>query len=174
MAFTFDADPASPAANAYVSVADADDYFAGRYDPDQAWTTFDEATKQALIVSATRDLDALTWGGLLASTAQPLAWPRQGVFDAEGRQYPSDDFPARLQAATLELAAWKWTEPDRYLSDVDLAQVESVSVGPLDVKALKGAATFPPAVSALLRAMGPGVVIGGLPGQGATSMRMYL
>lgn len=179
MAFTFDADPVSATMNSYVSVSYADDYFAARFDLNvvdggKGWSDFDESTKQALLVSASRDLDNLQYGGLKTSRTQPMQWPRQTIYDNEGNVYHSNALPEKMKYATCELAFWKWTEADRYLSDTDLRQVESVSIGPLDVKALKGADTWPKVVTDLIKSIGAGTLLSDPSGTKAQSMRIYL
>lgn len=179
MAFTFDADPQSATMNSYVSVEDADDYFASRFDLNvvdggKGWSDFDESTKQALLVSASRILDTLQYGGLKTLRHQPMQWPRQTMYDNEGNAYPSNVLPEKMKQATCEMAFWKWTEGDRYLSDTDLRQVDSVKIGPLDVKALKGADTWPKVVTDLIKSIGAGTLLVDPSGNKAQSMRMYL
>ena len=71
-------------ANSYVSLDDADAYFADRLDTD-AWDDPDNADKKAAaLVTATRILEATTvqFFGDAADDEQVLSWPRQPVTDA--------------------------------------------------------------------------------------------
>lgn len=168
-----DASPTSPTMNAYCDLTFADAYFAFRFGA-EAWTDFDESTKEALIVRATNKLDTLEYGGLKADRNQPLQWPRQLIYDNEGNSYASDVVPTKVKQATCEMAYWLWTEEDRFFSDTDLGQIESYSAGPLDVKAKKGAATWPDEAMTLLRSVGKGTVLGTNSGAGAQTMRIML
>lgn len=91
-------------ADAYVSLADADTYFAAHGSP-TAWTGATDAQQESAIRYATLWIDSrYQWpGGVLVST-QALAWPRGGVVDGEGRYVASDALPARLVQATCEAA----------------------------------------------------------------------
>lgn len=156
MAFTFDATQSSATANSYVALEQADDYFNGRFGAD-GWFEYTEAQKQQLLVTATRDIDITTFGGMKSDEDQALEWPRNMLQDRQGRTIVG--IPQKLIEATCELALWKWSEGDRMLSDTELQQVESFKAGPLDIKVKAGAMTFPAKVDQLLNAIGPGVVI---------------
>lgn len=162
MAFSFDSDPSSPGFNCYVSVEDATDYFTAKWGADK-WTAqedgFTPAQQQALLVSATRALDVLRFGGQKASSTQPLQWPRSYIEDWDGNQVPSDSIPANLKSATCEMAYWIWTEDDRWFSDTDLGQIKSYQVPAVNVTALGSPERFPNAVSALLDGIGPGAAV---------------
>lgn len=135
----------------YADRAEADAYFAAR--AVAAWDAAPWAARDAALLRATAWLEGRArWVGRLVDPAQPLAWPRTGAQDTEGR--PLDGIPDRLKAACAELALIA-------LSD-DLAppverggRVLSEQVGPV---AVSYAADAPaerlfPAVEALLQGL---------------------
>ncbi|GHD42248.1 hypothetical protein GCM10017083_07040 [Thalassobaculum fulvum] len=137
--------------DAYADRAEADAYFAAR--AVTAWAAATEAARDAALLKATAYLEGNhRWVGRLVDPAQPLAWPRTGARDAEGRAL--DGIPDRVKAACAELALIALTE--------DLAppverggRVLSEQVGPV---AVSYAADAPPgrsfpAVEALLRGL---------------------
>jgi hypothetical protein len=135
----------------YADRAEADAYFAAR--AVAAWAAATEAARDAALLRATAYLEGNhRWVGRLVEPAQPLAWPRTGARDADGRAL--DGIPDRVKAACAELALIALTE--------DLAppverggRVLSEQVGPV---AVSYAADAPPgrsfpAVEALLRGL---------------------
>lgn len=137
--------------DAYADRAEADDYFAAR--GVAAWEAAPGPARDAALLRATAWIEGrFRWVGRLADPAQPLAWPRTGARDAEGR--PLDGIPDRLKAACAELALIALAE--------DLAppverggRVLSERVGPLEVSYAGDAPpgwSFP-AVEALLRGL---------------------
>jgi len=167
MAFELDADPTSATMNSYATIAEADDYFAGRFDPlddeddgNTKWAGFSDSKKAALLVTASRELDTFNYGGLQVAPDQPMQWPRTNIYGRDSSYiYPSDELPALLKQACFELAYWKWTESDRAFSDTDIEQLESYKAGPVDYKAKAGAKNFPRIVLDLINSIGPGTLI---------------
>ncbi|MEQ8816558.1 MAG: hypothetical protein RLO51_26215 [Thalassobaculum sp.] len=87
--------------DAYADRAEADAYFAAR--AVTAWAGAGEAARDAALLHATAWLEGnFRWVGRLVDPGQPLAWPRTGARDAEGR--PLDGIPDRVKAACAELA----------------------------------------------------------------------
>lgn len=137
--------------DAYADRAEADAYFAAR--AVAAWADATEPARSAALLRATAYLEGnFRWVGRLVDPAQPLAWPRTGARDAEGR--PLDGIPDRVKAACAELALIALTE--------DLApplerggRVLSERVGPVEVgyAADAPAGRSFPAVEALLRGL---------------------
>ncbi len=71
-------------ANAYVSVAAADSYFAARNNT--VWSSKTTAEKEAAILYATSFLDAaFLWIGHITHDEQALGWPRGWAYDHEDR-----------------------------------------------------------------------------------------
>lgn len=157
MAFLLDADHTSPTFNCYVSVSDADDYFAGRFGAEK-WLEFDDAPKQALLMTATRTVDTLRFGGQRTVLSQPMQWPRSFIVDHDGYAVDAHSIPQKFKDAVCEIAFWMWTEEDRFFSDTDLGQIKSYDLPGVKVTAAANAERFPQAASQLLESIGPGAV----------------
>lgn len=82
-------------ANSYVSLVDSNSFFSDR---NLAAPTEPEL-HQAMDV-----LNALTFKGTRTNTAQPLAWPRTGVYDLEGEEYGGAVIPTAIVQAQMWLA----------------------------------------------------------------------
>jgi hypothetical protein len=104
MACTIDDTVGGATANAYIDIADADDYF----DNHTAPTTWDDAAeddKCRALQTATRMLDAsFEWVGSVASSTQALLWPRDSAYGPNGFLHTTDEIPQRIREATAELA----------------------------------------------------------------------
>lgn len=124
MAVTFQPDPSLAGFNSFVSVADADDYFAKRLH-DTAWTTATTGNKESALMWATLQLNTLTWRGARTSGTQLLSFPRVGLSYSESADYrgmseiydvgmggytviqvPSTTVPTEIKNATAELGLW--------------------------------------------------------------------
>lgn len=87
--------------DSYADRVEADAYFAAR--GVAAWAAADAAARDAALLRATAWIEGrYRWAGRLVDLAQPLAWPRTGACDDEGR--PLDGIPHRVKAACAELA----------------------------------------------------------------------
>lgn len=98
-----------------------------------AWddiTSDDE--KKASILWATRKLSEYSWKGYLVDLTQALPFPRTGMFDNDGREVTSTDYPEWLKVACSELAYFMATE-DR-LSDSGTEGFSEIKVASLAVK----------------------------------------
>lgn len=99
--------PLSKNVNSYVTVAEADAYFADRLDV-AAWISANESQKSQALITATALLDDLHWLGVAVNDNQNLAFPRSGIyFDIKlGRDVQLDEssVPSRILRATYELA----------------------------------------------------------------------
>lgn len=128
--------------NTYISVADADAYFAAR--DVSTWSAATTQAREAGLLQATVYLDgAYTFIGRIADSAQSLAWPRLGAVDGDGRSL--DGIPARLAHACAELALIALSDP---LAPPEHrgGRVLEERVGPLSVTYARGAPigrTFP-------------------------------
>jgi len=79
----------------YVTVVEADTYFAARMGFD-SWAVLDEPTKEKALVSATQQLDTLcSWYGSKCDSAQNLAHPRTA---------DCPDVPQDIKDAQCEIA----------------------------------------------------------------------
>ena len=158
MAFTFDSTPASSTSNSYLSVTEADDYFAGRFGADK-WSTFTNTQKQQLLVTSTKQLDTASFNGRKSKVIQSLQWPRQALVDLDGNALDDTVIPSKLKEATCEMAYWIWTEEDRILSDVEIQQVDTYKVGPLDIQVNKNRIIFPIKAEELIKSIGMSVLV---------------
>ena len=107
MAFTFLVEDGTglPAANSYVSVAEADDIISTNIHASAAWLALSLESKQALLMSATRYLDDRTrWYGSRTFEASGLRWPRTGIIDRDELVIASNAVPKQLRFATAEMA----------------------------------------------------------------------
>lgn len=120
------------AANSYISVDDADDYFADRAAED--WAAAETADRQAALVAATDYMDAtFAWRGYLKAEGQALGWPRSAARDEEGRLLTG--VPTVVAAAACELARAALTSPLLPTSDRGGAVTERrEKVGELEVE----------------------------------------
>jgi hypothetical protein len=164
MAFVFDATTGGSTTNCYLSVTEADDYFAGRFVNDK-WTTLSSVKKQALLVTSTRRIDVENFSGRKANTAQSLQFPRDITFNRDSYPYPTNTIPTNLKSAVCELAYFYLQSDDRILEDIELhdaVNLNAYSVGPLNYQfngKLKMGA-LPETVKNELKAIGPLVWLG--------------
>lgn len=153
MPVTLIATPGDPAANSYVTVAEANAYFESRIPLVPPWDTTSDAASRALI-SATRVIDSLAtgrrrlmrppndepyyvvgrqWTGSPATTTQVLAWPRIGMKNRNGNDIAANAIPQELKDATAELAG-QLQSADRTLDNAVSTQgIRSVSAGSVSV-----------------------------------------
>ncbi len=101
----------SDQANSYVSVSDADAYFANRTGTDKWDAASDDQKAQALIMATWRidqeqfvGIPVHPLNGTISDQNQALRWPRYAALDDEGWEYHFDVVPQRVQNATCELA----------------------------------------------------------------------
>lgn len=154
MAVTIVATPGAANANSFLTEVEATPYFNARLPLVPPWEDADDPT--AALVMATRILSALAqphrflissssppyyyrtrrqWTGLPASATQSLAWPRVGMYDANGNAIASTVVPQALKDATAELAG------QLIIADTTLDNATSVA-GITSVKAGSVAVTF--------------------------------
>lgn len=123
-------------ADSYISVADADAYFAAR--GITLWATLQEIEKEQALRRATDFMErryGAQWTGQRLTLSQALSWPRTGVV-YQGWLLPSDTVPMQVVKACAELgfrAAGGELDPDLG------AQVKSEAVGPIAVTYADGA-----------------------------------
>ena len=164
MAFVFDSTPKSTTANSFVSVSDADDYFAAHLEQ-STWTDLDTPTKQSALVQATSRLNMEWFMGLKTTLDQRLVWPRKVVVGRElgvhGFILDADTIPVYLQQATCEqaLVYIKINAGTFMLEDEDVETMKSYKIGPLDIGVRPGLEgdRIRGKVANLLKAIGPNV-----------------
>lgn len=129
------ADPASPSANAYVDVAEADAYLATQLYAD-AWATTDPDLKARALITATRLLDEqVTWRGNPVSTSQALGLPRSSLPVKSGWGFLATSvIPAAVKQATADLAR-RLVEAEQ-LPDApsDTAGLKKLKAGPVELE----------------------------------------
>lgn len=132
-------------ATSYVSLADADAYFALR--ATAAWDEAEDADKEVALVKATAALDARfrgMWKGKKLTKAQALAWPREEVVDEEGFDIAENEIPLQLKQATyevglLELSGTPFIQETTSKEDM----VKSETVGPISTTYMDNAPAIP-------------------------------
>lgn len=119
--------------NAYISLAEADSLIHARPFHD-AWddAQLNDDRKKGAIVWATRILSHYPWTGTYVSEDQALPWPRDGVYDHDGRAYPTDDYPEWLKVACAEIAL-AMTTTDR-LADTGTEGYSEIQIDVIKLK----------------------------------------
>jgi hypothetical protein len=169
MAFTVEDGTGVTGANSYLSVADADTYWADRANassPDgTAWSGASTADKEGALVEASQYLDANfqwvwnnppRWQGWinplgpleaytpLKSDGQGLQWPRRAAYDEE-TYVLQDGVPQKVKDATAELAIYALD--GRLMSSRDRGgMIKREQVGNLEVEYMDnapGGTSFP-------------------------------
>lgn len=136
--------------NSYVTVDEADAYFADRLDV-AAWAEASETQKPQALVTATKMLDDLDWTGYVVSESQPLAFPRTGeYFDPRTGMTTSltSIVPLRIQSATMELA-YHLLNNDGLLDDT--GTVESINIAGISITNIRQANKLPGVVERLVK-----------------------
>jgi len=150
MAVTVVATAGATNANSYLTLAEAVTYFESRL-PVAAWDAATTDTKNRLIVMATRVMNAMArplvtyypasngrgayyvtsseWTGTPATTTQRLAWPRIGMYDANGNAISELVIPGDLKDATAELAGSLGTSDTTLDNDVIVQGITSIKAG---------------------------------------------
>lgn len=159
MAFTFDASVGGTAANSYVDVAEADDYFTAHLEG-SFWPSAAES-KQAALVQATNRIDMEMFGGERSTTSQSLAWPRKDIYPHDqpvNSAISSTEIPKYLKQATMEMALHylKMAAGEFSVDENDLETLSGYKLGPMDFKIKDGIKgdRLPSKVQNLLRAIG--------------------
>jgi len=180
MAFNFDSSVGTSTANSYLSVSEADDYFAGRLGTD-LWDNLQTAGKQKVLVMATKRIDRERFGGQVSFYGvQALQWPRAAVvsrnynadpgtapsFEPTGFYYiDSNTIPPELKQATCEQAMFYLKQNDddtTIVGDYDLETLSAYKIGPIDVSIKNNikADRLPTVVKELIKAIGPNAWLG--------------
>lgn len=101
------ATPGAANANSYVTIDEADAYFAFRFGAG-AWQALSSANKEVALRHATQSIDQQRLRGYQVQDTQALAFPRYipGSWDASGLVSPSTDIPRAVKDACCEEALW--------------------------------------------------------------------
>lgn len=105
-----DATVSGAAANSYVTLAEANAYFATRVGG-EAWSELDETDAENALITATAQLEMRKYVGGKTTSTQALKWPRWGIEDEDAISYASDAIPARVKQACFELALYLAVNP---------------------------------------------------------------
>ena len=149
---TIVATPGAANANSYLTLVEAQAYFATRTVVD-GWEDADD--QSALLIMATRTLDMLlspsriyipaakgqpgyflirrTWTGAPASSTQALAWPRISMLNRNGFPILSTEIPQDLKNAVAELAGALGTKDLLIDNDIAVQGITSVKAGSVAV-----------------------------------------
>lgn len=126
--------PADPAANSYVTLAEADAYMATRLHS-EAWATFTDDQKNGSIISATSWLDAcFIWTGTPTTVTQRLGWPREGMFTRNNVPIDAMELPFDLKKATSEFAMSLATAQRTADNDAANQGISEMKAGPVTLK----------------------------------------
>lgn len=166
---TVNASAGASDANSYVTVAEADAYFAESFGR-TLWATREPSDKEILVIQASRSLDMyMTWSGFKSSPSQSMEWPRSNAYDKIGLLYDSATIPAPIKFATMELAY-------HILSNAGLnfqeQSVDKVKVGPIDIQFADRSVDpgIPGFIEQLVSHIGSPIVVGG--GKRAYTVRL--
>lgn len=144
------ATPGAANANSYVTLVEAQAYFADRVFTDP-WDDADDQSKA--LITATKRLDQESFMGDRATETQSLKWPRMGVY-TDGVLIGDSVIPQKVKDATCELALSLASE--NILEPSELAQFHSLSVGPISLVMKDDGVTsesLPAQVARLLRGL---------------------
>ena len=120
-------------ANSYVTLAEAEIYFADRMHA-SAWAALTDEVKSALLISSSRMLDwHIKWKGSKTAQTQSMSWPRTGAIRSDGTEIDSDALPQEVKTAVYE-QAFSNIVSDRTTED-PLAGIGQLQAGPLMIKA---------------------------------------
>jgi hypothetical protein len=119
-------------ANAYVTLAVANQYHLDRSPASADWTDATDDVKNKAILFATKLLDSLVeWSGRVIDDTQALLWPRTGMIKRSGYYVDSDVIPTELQEATAEYAAQLISGDRAADSDVETQGITALKAGPV-------------------------------------------
>lgn len=137
--------------NSYVTVVNADTFFADRIDV-TAWVNADPVVKGQALVTATQLLDDMLWAGTVVDGNQPLAFPRVcEYFDPRlGSLVYLDGstVPDRIVRATLELA-YHLLINDGLLDSS--ASVSDIAIGPIKLGNVRSVSKVPSTVKNIIK-----------------------
>jgi len=136
--------------NSYVTLAEAELYFADRLNA-ASWLASDDSTKSQALIMATTMLDMLDWSGALIDTAQLLAFPRDSeYFDTRlGISVTSmSAVPNRILTATFEQAHHLLNNDD-LLNNTGM--IKNLSVGSVNLSTIQPASKIPVMVKRLIQ-----------------------
>jgi hypothetical protein len=125
----------SATANAYVTIAVADQYDLDRVAVGTTWSAATTPAKTSAILWATMLMDRLwTWDGYPTDAIQALQWPRGAILKPNGWEYVDIHvIPIELQRATAEYARQLMVSDRTADSDVETQGIASIKAGPVAI-----------------------------------------
>lgn len=90
--------------DSYISLDDADSYFANRLHSD-TWLQ-NPLQETALKMACSLLENRVHWLGAPTDSSQTLSWPRRGLLDHSGNVVPKDTIPEAVKAVQCDLAAY--------------------------------------------------------------------
>ena len=135
--------------NSYATVIEADAYFADRLDAD-AWTSADATIKAKALVTASGQLDQMSWVGVAVSSTQKLAFPRAlSYFEPKlGQTVSISGIPDRVLTALYELAL-HMVSNEGLLDSV--SSVQSLSIDTIRLDTIQQVERIPTTVRMLVK-----------------------
>jgi len=127
-----DTTPGSATANAYVSLAVANQYHLDRPPVGTTWSAASDDAKTQAILWATKLLDSPSnwvWiAGYPTTATQALLWPRAGVTTRNGwEEVPDDTVPIEVQHATAEYARQLLVSDMAGNSDIETQGIKQIT-----------------------------------------------
>lgn len=157
MAFVFTVETGAiiSGANSYVSVAEADDYFALDPNFNTVWVALADDVKEQLLAWSSRILDQkCLWNGIPVTATQPVRWPRRGAYDRDRYMVSETTIPRQLKEAVCELLKYvRVTDPT---VGVDVQSVKRVVADVIEIEFQEGTSqsTVPSILNAILDNLG--------------------
>lgn len=118
-------------ANGYVTMEEANDYASAR---GLTFAASPSTTGEQAIIRATASLDAIyraRFSGYKTNGRdQNLEWPRTGAWDAEGNAIATDEIPAEIKNACIEMAVRELADPGSMTPDLERGgEIRSMQAG---------------------------------------------
>lgn len=130
------ATPKDPAANAYITEAEATQYLTENrlYVPE--WLALTTDDRENAIIWATMLIDiSFDFYGNKRTLEQALRFPRSGLVDRDGNFIDYDTIPVDVKKATAELAFYLSQQDPTRLPSILGQGIKSVTMGPISVEA---------------------------------------
>ncbi len=114
-------------ANSYVTVEEADTYFATRAHAKQ-WSEFTVEEKEALLITSTSQLEwYVLWKGTSVNSLRALHFPATGIV-INNRVIPDDSIPQPVKVAVMELALSNFNSDRTEIDGLDGIQMMKLDV----------------------------------------------
>lgn len=142
-------------ADAYVSIAEADEYFADVLVYTTTWSAYSDADKELRIRRATKVLDSRTdWEGYKNVDTSGLRWPRKHVRDRDGILVSNLVVPEAVKDATCELIRIMDGEDITTGQDIESLRRLMVDVVEIEYQEGRSQARVPQYLNYVLRGLG--------------------